>query len=207
MTATGPPFQKLVESVRLLGDHIGTGDGGNGGNGSENKTDEAGTGRVNAALSDLYSIEAYINKLEMMMGAYKKEQHVYWEKQTELQSSISGCMASIEACKSELEEARRKMAQAKEYEQVKQQIVKIPARSVTLLEVEGVKKEVEELKKERTAVEELTATKISQFRSILETIQRVDDELAAISMAPSKGATAVKASEREREQQDDIDID
>ena len=68
------------------------------------------------------------------------------------------------------------MVQAKEYEQVKQQIVKIPARSVTLLEVEGVKKEIEELTRRRTAVENVTKRKIRDFRSILEAIERVTED-------------------------------
>ena len=69
------------------------------------------------------------------------------------------------------------MGQAKEYEQVKQQILKIPARSVTLLEVEGVKKEIEELTRRRTAVEDVTRRKIREFRSILEAIDRVGGDI------------------------------
>ncbi len=165
VTTTGPPFVQLVDSVRrrLSGTAENPG------------ADETARGSVSADETSqiLYGIEAFINKLEMTTMANEKEQEVYLEKHAELQSSISGCMASIESCKSELEEARRKMAQAKEYEQVKQQILKIPARSVTLLEVEGVKKEIEELTRRRVAVEDVTRRKIREFRSILEAIDRV----------------------------------
>lgn len=165
MTTTGPPFVQLVDSVRrrLPG-------------AAENPDAADASVAADEINQILYGIEAYINKLEMTTSANEKEQEVYREKHAELQSSISGCMASIDACKSELEEARRKMVQAKEYEQVKQQIVKIPARSVTLLEVEGVKKEIEELTRRRTAVENVTKRKIRDFRSILEAIERVTED-------------------------------
>lgn len=165
MTTTGPPFVQLVDSVRRRL------------SGAAETPDAADASVAADEINQiLYGIEAYINKLEMTTSANEKEQEVYREKHAELQSSISGCMASIEACKSELEEARRKMVQAKEYEQVKQQILKIPARSVTLLEVEGVKKEIEELTRRRTAVENVTKRKIRDFRSILEAIERVTED-------------------------------
>lgn len=161
VTTTGPPFRKLVESVRQL----------------ETATTETAASVADTALSDLYNIESYINKLDMMVRAYLKEQSVYREKHAELQSSISGCVVSIETCKSELEAARKEMAQAKEYELVKQQIVKIPARSVTLLEIEAVKKEIDELRNQQNAVERLTNERIGQFRSILERIKQISGEL------------------------------
>jgi chromosome segregation ATPase len=169
VTTTGPPFVQLVESVRRRL------------SGTAEKPDASeaakGSGASDEINQILYGIESYINKLQLTTSANEKEQEVYREKHAELQSSISGCMASIEACKSELEEARRKMGQAKEYEQVKQQILKIPARSVTLLEVEGVKKEIEELTRRRTAVEDVTRRKIREFRSILEAIDRVGGDI------------------------------
>ena len=184
VTTTGPPFNKLVASVRQL----------------EAATGENKSSVTDAVLSDLYSIESYINKLEMMMGAYLKEQDVYREKHAELQSSISGCVASIETCKSELEAARREMAQSKEYEQVKQQIVKIPARSMTLLEIEAVKQEIDELRNQQNAVERLTNERIGQFRSILEHIEQVDREL-------SGGDGGGGGSRGGNGQEDDVDID
>ena len=161
----GPPFRKLVESYKAFC-------------GSEPSSDDRTKG-LDTLLSDVYSIHSYINKLEIMMGVYQKEQSLYRGRNEDLLGSIEKAGVEIQARKLELEQARREMEQAIECEGVKEQIVKIPARSVTLKEIDAVKMEIEELQNQRQMLDEVTSTRISQFRTILESIERVESELGA----------------------------
>lgn len=159
----GPPFRKLVESYKAFC-------------GSEPSSDDRVKG-LDALLSDLYSIHSYINKLEIMMGVYQQEQSLYLGRNEDLLGSIDRAGLEIQARKLELEQARKEMEQAIECERVKEQIVKIPARSATLKEIDAVKKEIEELQNQRQQLDELTSTRITQFRTILDSIERVEEQL------------------------------
>lgn len=161
----GPPFRKLVESYKVFCE-------------SEPSSGERAT-CLDTLLSDLYSIHSYINKLEIMMGVYQKEQSLYHGRHEDLLKSIDTVGLDIQACKLELEEARREMAQAMECERVKEQIVKIPARSATLVEIDAVKKEIEELQSQRQQLDEVTSERIAQFRTILDSIERVEEQINA----------------------------
>lgn len=159
----GPPFRKLVESYKAFC-------------GSEPSSDDRTKG-LDTLLSDLYSIYSYINKLEIMMGVYQKEQSLYHGRNEDLLVSIEKAGLEIQARKLELEQARREMEQAIECEGVKEQIVKIPARSATLREIDAVKKEIEELQSQRQVLDQVTSARISQFRTILDTIEQVEGDI------------------------------
>jgi len=171
----GPPFRKLVESYKAFC-------------GSEPSSDDRAKG-LDTLLSDVYSIHSYINKLEIMMGVYQKEQSLYRGRNEDLLGSIEKAGVEIQARKLELEQARREMEQAIECEGVKEQIVKIPARSVTLKEIDAVKMEIEELQNQRQMLDVVTSTRISQFRTILESIERVESELGENKEEDGGGGT------------------
>lgn len=162
----GPPFRKLVESYKVFCE-------------SDSSSAERAQECLDTLLSDVHSIHSYINKLEIVMGVYQKEQSLYHGRHADLLTSIDKAGVDIRARKLELEQARREMAQAKECEHVKEQIVKIPARSATVLEIDAVKKEIEELQNQRQQLHEATSRRISQFKTILESIECVEEQLNA----------------------------
>lgn len=129
-------------------------------------------------MADLYSIQAHLNKLNATASAYLREQQVYHQKHQYLLDSIDKATEEIGGCKTELEKARLDLAQEKECERMKEKIVKIPARSVTTLEIEAVKQEIEELENQRSLLRLATEKRKHQFRAILHAISQVEQLIA-----------------------------
>lgn len=129
-------------------------------------------------LADLYSLQAHLNKLNATASAYLREQQVYHQKHQYLLDSIDKATEEIGGCKTELEKARLELAQEKECERIKEKIVRIPARSVTTMEIEAVKQEIEELENQRSLLRLATEKRKHQFRAILHAISQVEQLIA-----------------------------
>ena len=108
------------------------------------------------------------------MMVFETEQATYHEKHRDILLGIDRAGQDIKDSKVELEHARREMAQAKECEGIKQNIVRIPAVSATVLEIDAVKQEIAELEQQRLQMKDVTRERIDQFRTILDTITRVE---------------------------------
>ena len=156
----GAPFTKLVQSFQSFCEAA--------------SDDEERRTKADEVLSDVYSIQSYLNKLESMMMVYETEQAMYHEKHRDILHAIDRAGQDIKDSKMELEHARREMAQAKECEGIKQNIVKIPAASATVLEIDAVKKEIVELEQQRVQMKDVTRERIDQFRTILDAITHVE---------------------------------
>lgn len=165
----GPPFRKLVLSYQAFCNSV------------LDSQDDAES-MADAVLADIYSIQAYIHKLEAMMGAYLREQTVYQETHKDLLGSIDKAVEDIRACKSELEQARLEMAQAQDCERVKEQIVTLPACSVTLKEIDAVKSEIEELLQQQAHLSSANEQRKAQFKSILDVVYNVEQQIRESSM-------------------------
>jgi DNA gyrase/topoisomerase IV subunit A len=159
-TGGGAPFTKLVQSFQSFCEAA--------------IDDEERRSKADELLSDVYSIQSYLNKLESMMMVYETEQATYHEKHRDILLGIDRAGQDIKDSKIELEHARREMAQAKECEGIKQNIVRIPAVSATVLEIDAVKQEIAELEQQRLQMKDVTRERINQFRTILDTITRVE---------------------------------
>lgn len=129
-------------------------------------------------LADLYFIQAHLNKLNATASAYLREQQIYHQKHKYLLDSIDKATEEIGGCKIELEKARLELAQEKECEHMKEKIVKIPARSVTTMEIEAVKLEIKDLENQRCLLRTATEKRKQQFRAILHTISQVEQLIA-----------------------------
>ncbi|KAL4422592.1 hypothetical protein ABPG75_008789 [Micractinium tetrahymenae] len=124
-------------------------------------------------LADLYAIQAHMDRLRAMSDAYAREQAAYAEKQAQLQASIAQAERDIEERKRELAEARVELAHKQEYEAVKKQIMQVPARSATLAEQEGARREIADLQQQSAALDVLFDTRKQQFAGILASLEQL----------------------------------
>lgn len=127
--------------------------------------------------TDLYTIQAHLNKLEATASAYRREQDIYNDKRTELLQNIETATEDIQQCKKELEKARIEMQQQKACEEIKNKIVSVAARSKTVKEIEAVRDEIEDLEDQRTLLRMATERRKSHFNSILHLIRQIEDQI------------------------------
>jgi delta 1-pyrroline-5-carboxylate dehydrogenase len=104
--------------------------------------------------------------------------------------------ADIEARKEELVTVRIQLAQEQDYEALKRQVVKVPARSVTRSEMASVEKEIADLQQQSRDLESLMERRRAQFGAIVSTIDQVystiqsdgqQEEAAAVTETPAGG--------------------
>lgn len=124
-------------------------------------------------LSDLYSVQAHIYRLEAAAAAFRREQDLYAAKQEQLHAAIAQAEQDINDRKGELEEARAELNRQKEYEALKEKVVQVPARSVTRAEMTAIERELADLSQQGSALDESMGRRKKQFASILHLIEQV----------------------------------
>ena len=128
-------------------------------------------------LSDLFAVQSHMRRLEASASAFKREQELYHEKQDQLRAAISQAEQDISDRKVQLEEARAELVRQQEYEAVKERVVKVPARSVTRIEMAAVEKEIADLSQQGVALDASMARRKTHFDSILHVIEQVHQGL------------------------------
>ena len=126
-----------------------------------------------ALMIDLYAIQAHLMKLHASASASRREEQVYREQQQQLRAAILKAESDIENRKRKLDESREELQRQKEYEEVKQDIVKISARSTTSAEMGAVQNEMKDLNRQRQKLEENIAKSKMLFDTIVQTIDTV----------------------------------
>ena len=126
-----------------------------------------------ALMIDLYAIQAHLMKLHASASASRREEQVYREQQQQLRAAILKAESDIENRKRKLDVSREELQRQKEYEEVKQDIVKISARSTTSAEMAAVQNEMKDLNRRRQKLEENIAKSKMLFDTIVQTIDIV----------------------------------
>lgn len=98
---------------------------------------------------------------------------MYRAKQEKLQADIAQVARDIQDCKIRLTRAREELARQQEYEALKEEIVLVPARSVTRAEMKAVEKEISDLTGQEAGLEAVMEKRKGQFASILHVIEQV----------------------------------
>lgn len=130
-------------------------------------------------LVDLYAIQAHLTKLQASAMASCRESKMYEDQQQQLRDAISKSKNDIKGRKSELENARIELQRQREYEKVKEEIVRIAARSVTSTEMAAVDREIHDLNSQKVGLEEAIVKATSQLDLLIETIDNVYNSLKA----------------------------
>lgn len=162
---TLPPFKKLAKAFMEFSQAL------------EGGSDDRLAEKHQELLADLYAIQFYMQKLEAAGDAFRREQQAYAEKQAQLQASIQQAERDIEDRKAELEAARVALAHEREYEGVRQKIMKVPARSATRAEMDAVHREIADLQQQGADLDGAMERRRAQFGEVVAAIERVWGQL------------------------------
>ena len=143
--------------------------------------------RINEELlADLYAVQMHMHRLDAAASAFRREQDSYQVKQEQLHAAISTAEQDIGNLKFQLEEARAERARQQAYEEVKERVVSVPARSATRTEMAAVEKEIADLQQQGAALDAAMARRRGQFAAILHVIEQVHAGLE--QEGPEEGA-------------------
>lgn len=161
-----PPFKRLVKKYLEFCQKVESPDG---------ETEKVHT----ELLAALYAIQLQVRRQHAICDALTREQAMYADKQQQLLESIRQAQQDIEARKVELEQARVELKQKQEYEEVRQRVVHVPARSTTRAEMAAASRETDDLARQGGTVEATLARRQRQLAAVLHC---VDDMYRGIQL-------------------------